>query len=87
MLKTAYHPNAYLTKKRNLCTGLKARSKVLLVLEKKTLDTKNIAVETDLSYSVALHHLHLLEDEHTVTHYNRRPYYWRITGAGQRRLT
>ena len=80
------HPNAYLKKIRNVDSGLKARSKILEALENKPSDGVKIAKDGSLSYSVAMHHLRLLENEGIVHRKGRRPSYWVSTGLGQKRL-
>jgi len=87
MFKIPHHPKAFLTLKRNVRPGLLARTKIVLVLEKKTSDTKSVKQETGLSYASVLHHLHLLEAENIVTRKGKRLYLWELTGAGQQRLT
>lgn len=80
------HPNAYLRNVRNVNSGLRARSKILEALEAKPVDAVMIAKTTAQSYSVVMHHLHLLEDEGIVHRNGRRPYHWASTGLGQKRL-
>jgi predicted transcriptional regulator len=80
------HPNAYLRNVRNVNGGLRARSKILETLEIKPVDAAGIAKTTAQSYSVVMHHLHLLENEGIVHRNGRRPYYWTSTGLGQKRL-
>ena len=67
-------------------SGLKARTKILNVLEKRVSDASSIAKEVDLSYGSVMHHLRLLENEGTVNRRGRRPYLWLLTGLGQKRL-
>ncbi|MEA2089555.1 MAG: hypothetical protein U9O89_02190 [Thermoproteota archaeon] len=87
MFKKAYHPKAYLTRIRNIRPGLAARTKIVLVLEKKPLDAKTVAEQAEITYNVAIYHLHLLEAERIVQHTGTRTYVWKLTGAGQKRLT
>jgi len=87
MFKIAHHPKAFLSLKRNVRPGLLARTKIVLILEKKASNTKNITQETGLSYASVLHHLHLLEAENILTRKGKRSYVWELTGAGQQRLT
>lgn len=87
MAKLAFHPNAYLYETRNVRQGLDSRTKILIVLERKNSTAKTIAKESNLSYNVVLHHLRLLEAEKIVLRKTtRRPYFWGLTGLGQRRL-
>lgn len=86
MLKKVFHPNAYLTKIRNVTRGLRARTRILCVLEKKSADAKTIAKEAGLSYRVVLHHFRLLMAENIVARKGGRPYSWTLTGVGQKRL-
>lgn len=87
MLKEAYHPNSYLTSIRNVKLGLKARTKILKVLDTHPFKTINITRETGLHYSVVLYHLKLLEKEGIVQRKGNKPYVWSLTGLGQKRLT
>jgi predicted transcriptional regulator len=87
MFKIAHHPKAFLSLKRNVRPGLLARTKIVLILEKKPSNTKSITQETGLSYDSVLHHLHLLETENIVTRKGKRSQVWELTGAGQQRLT
>jgi len=87
MFKITHHPKAFLTLKRNVRQGLLARTKIVLVLEKKASNAKSITQETGLSYASVLYHLHLLEAENILTRKGKRPYFWELTGAGQQRLT
>jgi predicted ArsR family transcriptional regulator len=87
MFKAAHHPKAFLTLKKNVRRGLLARTRIVLILEKKASNAKNVAEETGLSYASVLHHLHLLEAEKILTRKGKKPYFWELTGAGQQRLT
>jgi predicted transcriptional regulator len=86
MLKKLFHPNAHLTTIRNVTRGLRARTRILYVLEKKSAEAKVIAKEAGLSYGVALHHLKLLMAEDIVGRKGGKPYIWMLTGVGQKRL-
>jgi predicted transcriptional regulator len=86
MLKKVFHPNAYLTIIRNVKRGLRARTRILYVLERKSADAKTIAKEAGLSYGVVLHHLRLLMAEDIVDRKGDRHYSWTLTGVGQKRL-
>ena len=87
MFKAAYHPKVFLSLKRNVKPGLLARTKIVLILEKKVSNAKSIMEETGLSYASVLHHLHLLEAENILTRKGKRSQVWELTGAGQQRLT
>jgi predicted transcriptional regulator len=80
------HPNAYLRNVRNVSCGLKARSKILQILDNNPSTAARIAVEAALTYNVVGHHLRLLENEAIVQRKGGRPYYWLATGLGQKRL-
>jgi len=86
MFKEAYHPNAYLLSIRNIKLGLRARTRVLNVLERLSVDAKTIAKETEMHYNVVMHHLRLLEAEGMVQRKGGKPHVWVLTGLGQRRL-
>jgi predicted transcriptional regulator len=81
------HPNAYLKNIRNVNCGLKARTKILEILEIKQSSAGTIAKEVSLSYGVVIHHLRLLSNEGIVHRKGSRPYYWVSTGLGQKRLS
>ena len=67
-------------------SGLKARTKILNVLETQVSAAAAIAEGESLSYGVVMHHLRLLENEGTVNRKGKRPYLWVLTGLGQKRL-
>ena len=81
------HPNAYLRNVRNVSSGLKARTKILVLLETRCLDASKIAKETAMSYGVVMHHLRLLKNDGTVERKGNRRYVWLSTGLGQKRLS
>jgi predicted ArsR family transcriptional regulator len=87
MFKEAYHPKAFLSLRRNVRPGLVARTRIVLLLERRAFNAKTLAQETGLTYAAVLHHLHLLEVEDIVLRKGKRPYSWELTGAGQQRLT
>jgi predicted transcriptional regulator len=87
MFKIAYHPKAFLSLKRNVKPGLLARTKIVLILEKKASNAKSIKEETGLSYASVLHHLRLLEAENILSRKDKRFNIWELTGVGQQRLT
>jgi predicted ArsR family transcriptional regulator len=87
MQRKKYHPNAYLELRRNVIKGLKARTKILEVIAGANARTiKEVANLAVLSYSASRHHLRLLEDEHIVKRTGKKPYKWKLTGKGQKRL-
>ena len=88
MQRKTYHPNAYLEHKRNVIRGLKVRTKILQVMagSAEVCTIKEVADLAVLSYSVSRHHLRLLEDEQIVKRTGKKPYKWKITGKGQKRL-
>jgi len=86
MSREAYHPNAYLSNIRNIKLGLRARTKILSVLERFSVDAKTIAKEKGMLYGVVLHHLRLLETEGIVERKGSKPHIWALTGLGQKRL-
>jgi len=86
-LKESYHPKAFLSLTRNVRLGLVARTKVVLLLEKGEFTARTLAEKIGMSYSAVLHHLHLLERENIIGREGTRPFLWKLTGAGQQRLT
>jgi DNA-binding transcriptional ArsR family regulator len=81
-----FHPNAYLKNVRNVVCGLKARTKILVLLDTRYSDAPRLAKETALSYGVVMHHLKLLREEGIVERKGSGKYVWLITGFGQKRL-
>jgi len=71
---------------KNVKGGLKTRTKILDALEKRASNAATIAKEKSLSYGVVMHHLRLLEKEGIVNRKGKRPYFWVLTGLGQKRL-
>jgi predicted transcriptional regulator len=63
-----------------------ARTKILETLENQHCSATKIADKTSLSYNSVIHHLGLLEREGTIHRIGRRPYYWSLSGLGQKRL-
>ena len=86
MFKETYHPNAYLENIKNIRLGLRARTRVLNVLERLSANAKTVAKEAEMPYGVVMHHLRLLETEGIVERKGSKPYGWMLTGAGQKRL-
>jgi len=87
MFKEAYHPNAFLSARRNIRPGLVARTRIVLLLEKGALNTKVLVEQTRLSYSSVRYHLRLLEIEKIISRKGNKPYSWELTGVGQQKLT
>ena len=86
-LKLVFHPRSFLSLKRNVRLGLVARTRILVILERKESDVKGLVSSSGLSYGVVVHHLHLLLDERVVVKKSgKKPYVWQLTGAGQQRL-
>ena len=86
MFREAYHPNAYLSNIKNNRLGLQARTRILNVLERLSVDAKTIAKEAEMHYGVVMHHLRLLKAEAIVERKLGKPYIWTVTGLGQKRL-
>jgi len=86
MFKEAYHPKAYLSNIKNIRRGLQARTRILDVLDKRSVDAKTIAKETGMHYGVVMHHVRLLEAEGIIERKQSKPHIWVVTGLGQKRL-
>jgi predicted ArsR family transcriptional regulator len=71
---------------KNVKNGLKARTRILNALEHQSLKAVAMAKETSMSYAAVMHHLRLLENEGTINRKGKRPYFWLLTGLGQKRL-
>lgn len=80
------HPKAYLVTKRNVKAGLRARSKILLVLEQGNRSTRDISKRGGLGYDCVIYHLRSLRKERLVERSRQRPYIWAFTKFGQQRL-
>jgi predicted transcriptional regulator len=86
MPRVNYHPKAFLLHTKNIRPGLVARTKIVLVLERESLNAVLISKRSGLSYSSVLHHLRLMKDEKIVARSSGKPYSWKLTGLGQKRL-
>lgn len=86
MFREAYHPNAYLSNIKNIRLGLRSRTRILNVLDKRSVDAKTISGETEMHYGVVMHHLRLLEAEGIIERKQSKPHIWVLTGSGQKRL-
>jgi predicted ArsR family transcriptional regulator len=86
MIKEIWHPNAYLSRIKNVNLGLRARTRILNVLERHSVDARTIANEAEMHYGVVVHHLRLLEAEEIVERKVGKPHTWTLTGVGQKRL-
>lgn len=68
-------------------SGLSARSKILVLLEREPYSAGKIAKQSLLTYNVVIYHLRLLKHEGTVERRGSRHYVWLPTGVGQKRLS
>ena len=85
-MKLEMHPKAYLTTKRNVKAGLRARSKILFVLEETKKPAPEVAKSSGLRYNCVTYHLRSMMKERIVERSKQRPYIWAITRFGQQRL-
>jgi predicted transcriptional regulator len=81
------HPKAFLATKRNVKAGLRARSKILFVLEEVKRSATDISKRTGLGYDCIIYHLRSMRKERLVERSKRRPYLWSLTAYGQQRLS
>ena len=86
MARNEMHPKAYLATKRNVKAGLRARSKILFVLEEAKRSAPDIAKQSGLGYECVMYHLRSMRKERLVERSRQRPYIWRLTMFGQQRL-
>lgn len=87
-MSEAFHPNAYLSKAKNIKPGLMSRTRVLNILEKTPNTAGQLTRKIQVSYTCILHHLHLLENEKIVERTTKKPpFIWQMTGIGQKRLS
>ena len=87
MTTTEMHPKAYLTTKRNVKAGLRARSKILFVLEEGKRGAPDLSKRSGLSYACVTYHLRSMTKERLVERSRQRPYLWTLTKFGQQRLS
>ena len=80
------HPKAFLATKRNVKAGLRARSKILFVLEEAKRGTTDVSKRSGLGYGCIVYHLRSMRKERLVERSKRRPYLWSLTMYGQQRL-
>ena len=86
MARNEMHPKAYLATKRNVKAGLRARSKILFVLEETKRSASDIAKRSSLGYDCIIYHLRSMRKERLVERTRQRPYVWALTRFGQQRL-
>lgn len=81
-----YHPNAYLTRIKNVKQGLETRTEILRALTSEKM-IREIAAEAQLKYSRVLRHVKYLEAERVIERRGeKKPFKWRVTGLGQQIL-
>ncbi|MEM3507394.1 MAG: winged helix-turn-helix domain-containing protein [Candidatus Bathyarchaeia archaeon] len=86
-MEKSIHPKAYLIYKRNVKTGLHARSKIIQALESGSKTIKEICEKTGISYSKVIYHLKLLLKEKIIKKVDKtRPYLLVLTEFGQQKL-
>jgi len=86
MAKIEVHPKAYLVSKRNVKAGLRARSKILFLLEGTKMGASEISKQSGLTYACVVYHLRSMKKERLVERSRQRPYVWVLTKFGQQRL-
>lgn len=86
MLKGIYHPKAYLRHINNVKPGLISRTKLITSLESSSLTVRLLSEKTHLSYSSVFYHLRSMINEKIVKKGKVKPYIWKLTGVGQKRL-
>jgi predicted transcriptional regulator len=86
MARDETHPKAYLSTKRNVRAGLRARSKILFVLEEAKRSASEISKRSGLGYGCIIYHLGSMRRERLVEPSRQRPRIWALTRFGQQRL-
>jgi predicted transcriptional regulator len=86
MARNEVHPKAYLSTKRNVKAGLRARSKTLFILEEAKRSASDISKRSGLGYDCITYHLRSMRKERLVERSRQRPYVWALTRFGQQRL-
>jgi predicted transcriptional regulator len=85
--RSALHPKAYLTSRRNVKAGLIARTRILLTLEKQRKSAPAIVKEAGLSYACVTYHLRALKKDRLVDKLSKaKPFTWGLTPFGQQKL-
>jgi predicted transcriptional regulator len=87
MARNELHPKAHLATKRNVKAGLRARSKILFVLEEAKRGVSDISKGSGLGYDCVIYHLRSMKKERLVERSRQRPYVWTLTMYGQQRLS
>jgi predicted transcriptional regulator len=86
MARDEMHPKSYLATKRNVKAGLRARSKILFVLEEAKRRAPEISKRSGLGYHCVVYHLRSMRKERLVERSRQRPFLWALTRFGQQRL-
>ena len=86
MARNEMHPKAYLATKRNVKAGLRARSKILFVLEEAKRGSSDISKRSGLGYDCVTYHLRSMKKERLVERSRQRPFVWALTRFGQQGL-
>ena len=86
MARNEMHPKARLAAKRNVKAGLRARSKILFVLEETKRGASDISKRSGLGYDCVTYHLRSMKKERLVERSRQRPFVWSLTRFGQQRL-
>ncbi|HUK26793.1 MAG TPA: winged helix-turn-helix domain-containing protein [Candidatus Acidoferrales bacterium] len=85
--RSALHPKAYLTSRRNVKAGLIARTRILLALEKERKSAPSIVKEAGLSYACVTYHLKAMKKDRLVDKLTKsKPFTWGLTPFGQQKL-
>jgi predicted transcriptional regulator len=87
MARNEMHPKARLATKRNVKAGLRARSKILFVLEEAKRGVSDISKRSGLGYDCVIYHLRSMKKERLIERSKHRPYVWALTMYGQQRLS
>ena len=86
-MRQVYHPNAWLPNFRNIKPGLKRRTEILRILEKRSEVAKHLSRQIEINYSTTLYHLHNLERKGIIKRVTSKPpYVWESTLVGQQKL-
>jgi predicted transcriptional regulator len=82
-----FHPKAFLKSKRNVSNGLRTRTLIIEVINKKPSQIKEISNETKLSYRSIAYHVNTMRKEKIITSQTRKkPPVWKLTKFGQQKL-
>ncbi|MFX0069298.1 MAG: winged helix-turn-helix domain-containing protein [Promethearchaeota archaeon] len=71
---------------RNTAAGLRTRSSIIRVIQRKGNTASQIAGKINRSYGCVFHHLNRMLNDGVLRRSEKRPYKWKLSGLGQKNL-